>query len=253
MSEENMSALPWKWFGPMYGTYWTEIYDVSSNRRLIQIQGRFRGDDLNEVQGKSYWYGGRFFVQPLEVSGMRHLLICDVDQAAKSSGVTEADAEVPVLRAKRYLNSSRSLYQLRLLEPELPQARITAFHDEPVFYPGTQTIESIRVTASVDIQVAGKYLLRLNLSGIQERTEGELGVGRGQLTVSFPAADLCHLGSGGPYSIDWTLLTRLVGDGEILAENRFASQYEAASIDARTHDYSLISRGPGCAPHSKTP
>jgi hypothetical protein len=151
MSEENMSALPWKWFGPMYGTYWTEIYDVSSDRRLIQIQGRFRGVDLNEVQGKSYWYGSRFFVQPLKVSGMRHLLVWDVDRAAKSSGVTEADAEVPVLRAKPYLNSSRSLYQLRWLEPEIPQAQITAFHDEPVFHPGTQTIESIRVTASVDV------------------------------------------------------------------------------------------------------
>jgi hypothetical protein len=231
------------------GTYWTEIYDVASTNRLIQIRGEFHGVDLTEFQGKSYWLGGRFFLQPLEVRGMRRLLICDVDAAAKASGVTESDAPVPLDRAKPFLQHSRSDYQMRFLEPETPQAHITAFHDEPVFYPGTGDIERVNVTALLDVQVPGQYSLFLDLAGIQERAEAELSVGSAQLTVPIPVARLRELGSGGPYKIHWARLTRQAGDGEIVADNRFylasgvlRGPY-AELIDASTQAYTLRSLG----------
>ena len=43
------------------GTYWTEIYDVASGKRLLQIRGEFKEVDLTELQGKSYWVFGTFF------------------------------------------------------------------------------------------------------------------------------------------------------------------------------------------------
>jgi hypothetical protein len=81
------------------GTYWTEIYDVASAARPIQIRGSFHGVDLTELQGKSSWFEGRFFLQPLGVKGMRTALICDVDAAARSRRVAESDAAVPVAGA----------------------------------------------------------------------------------------------------------------------------------------------------------
>jgi hypothetical protein len=226
-------------FGPQRfeGTYWTEIYDVASAKRLIQIRGGFNGVDLTELQGKSYWYGGRFFLQPLEVKGMRRLLICDVDAAARSNGVAEADAPVPLSRAKPYLHNSRSPYQMRFLETDTPQAHVTAFRDEPVFYPGTSDIERLNITASLDVQVPGRYLLTLDLSGMQEMAEGELSKGEAQLTVPFPVTDLRQIGSGGPYTIHLIQLIRLATDGQILAQ----SGYDR--LDAKTQPYSLKSIG----------
>lgn len=114
-------------FGPQRfdGTYWTEIYDVASTKRLIQIRGGFHGVDLTEFQGKSYWLGGRFFVEPLGVHGMRRVLICDVDAAAKSRVAAETDAPVPLSRAKPYLNHSRSDYGMARLSVESSGSRVT--------------------------------------------------------------------------------------------------------------------------------
>jgi hypothetical protein len=84
-SEHDMSPFFWKSYGRISGTYWTEIYDVSSVRRLIQISGIFRGVDLTEVQGGSYWMGDRFYLMPLKPEGMRSFLICDVDKAAEAN------------------------------------------------------------------------------------------------------------------------------------------------------------------------
>jgi hypothetical protein len=53
MSEQDMSPWFWKWYGPLRGTYWTEIYDLLSARLLIQISGAFRGVDLTVVQGRA--------------------------------------------------------------------------------------------------------------------------------------------------------------------------------------------------------
>jgi hypothetical protein len=232
------------------GTYWSEVYDVVSARRLFQIQGSFLGVDLTEFQGKSRWQGGRFFLQPLEVNGMRRLLLCDVDAAAKSSGVAESDAPVPLARAKPYFDHSMSSNQLRFFEPETPQAHIAAFRDEPVFYPGTSNIEKVNITALLDVQVAGKYRLELDLSGLQERTQGDLSVGRGQLTVPFPVASLRELGSAGPYKIHWARLIHQAQDGQIVADNRFDTEFATGrwspalgNLDVSTQPYSLTSIG----------
>jgi len=147
MSEQDMSPFFWKWFGRMSGTYWTEIYDVPSARRLIQISGAFRGVDLTEVQGKSYWLGGRFYLMPLKPNGMRSFLLCDVDLAAKSSGAGETEA--PAL-------SDPHAWE-RFLSPRTPQANMTGLHDEAVLCDGTHNIEAVNVTVSLDVQVPGRY------------------------------------------------------------------------------------------------
>jgi hypothetical protein len=233
------------------GTYWTEIYDVSSTKRLIQIRGAFHGVDLTEVQGKSSWLGGRYFLQPLEAHGMRRLLICDVDEAARSSGVTESDAPVPLSRAKPYYNHSTSNNQWRSFETETPQAHIVAIRDEPVF-SGAAKIESISVTALLDVQAPGNYRLSVHLEGIEATADGALSAGSSKITVSFPVASLRNLGRGGPYKIDSARLTRLIQDGNILADNRFSPELAKAIsagirddqfINASTQPYSLASLG----------
>jgi hypothetical protein len=209
------------------------------------------------MQGKSFWMGGRFFLQPLDVNGMRRLLLCDIDAAARSDGVAESDAPMPLSRSKPYLNNSASHNQLRLFEPETPQAHITGFRDEPVFYPGTSDIKSVSVTALLDVQVPGKYWLQLNLSGIQERAEAELSAGSAELTIPFPVDHLRELGSAGPFKIHSAQLTRQVPDGQIVAETRFDletaigisanrsldSRAAANLINVSTQAYSLSSMG----------
>lgn len=101
-SEHDMSPFFWRSYGRVSGTYWTEIYDVSSVRRLIQISGIFRGVDLTEVQGRSYWMGDRFYLMPRKPAGMRSFLICDVDKATKSSGLEATGATAPFGRAKTF-------------------------------------------------------------------------------------------------------------------------------------------------------
>jgi len=209
------------------GTYWTEIYDVASGKRLVQIHGRFQGVDLTELQGKSYWYAGRFFLEPLEVNGMRRLLICDVDAAARSSDAAEVDAPVPLSRAKPYLNHTRSHYQLRFFNTDSPQAQITAFRDEPELCPGTSDmIKSVNVTAALDVQVAGTYWLELSLQDRSGRPiglqfgEAEVHAGKDEIKVSFPG-DLLRLSmrSDGPFTIVSGQLTRHVSDGQFLVQN----------------------------------
>ena len=120
---------------------------------------------------------------------------------------------------------------MRFLDPETPQAHITDFQDEAVFYQGTPAIESVNVTAFLEVEFPGRYELELNLSGIEERTEADLNIGSAKLTVSYPVARLRSLGLGGPFVIRYARLFRLVGDGRIEADNR--------QIDARTRAYSL--------------
>jgi hypothetical protein len=216
-------------FGPQRfdGTYWTEIYDVASGKRLLQIHGKFKGIDLTELQGKSYWYSGRYFIQPLEVYGMRRLLICDIDAAARSSGVADFDAPVPLSRARPYLNHTRSAYQMRFLETRSSQALITAFRDEPVLCPGaSDMIKSVNVTAVLNVQVPGTYWLRLGLRDSSGQATAwqfgtaEVHTGKGEITVSFPG-DLLRLSlrSNGPFTIDSGQLTRHVSDGQFLVQN----------------------------------
>jgi hypothetical protein len=214
------------------GTYWTEIYDVVSGKRLIQIRGKFKGVDLTELQGKSSWYAGRFFLQPLEVNGMRRLLICDVNAAARSIGVADLDAPVPLARAKPYLNHTRSDYQLRFLETHSPQARITGFRDEPVVCPGTtDLIKSVNLIAELDVQVPGTYWLRLGLRDSNGRAspwefgEAKVHTGKDEIAVSFPGDLLrADFKSDGPFTIDSGQLTRHVADGQFLVQNVAAGE-----------------------------
>ena len=214
-------------FAPQHfeGTYWTEIYDVASAKRLVQIRGDFHGVDLTEFQGKSVWLGGRFFLQPLAVNGMRRVLICDIDSAARSTGVAESDAPLPLALAKPYLQYSRSYYQLRFLETRDPQAHITGFRDESVLCPASNDIGSIKVTALLDVATPGTYWLRLTLkdqsgSSIEESAGAEVHAGKDELTVSFPGHLLrLLLKSDGPYTITSGQLTRQVIDGQFWVEN----------------------------------
>jgi len=226
-------------FGPerFDGTYWTEIYDSASAKRLVQIRGLFHGVDLTELQGKSYWLTGRYFVQPLGVKGMGRALICDIDAAARSSGVAETDAPVPVSRAKPYLNHTRSLNQMRFFKADGPQAHVTGFRDEAVLCPGSNNIRSLNVTAFIDVQVPGMYWLELRLNdqngrGAQERTGAELHSGKDMITVVFSAELLRMIfKTDGPYSIYYGQLIRNLLDGQVLAEN--------ISSRATTQSYSL--------------
>jgi hypothetical protein len=74
------------------GQFWTDIYDVASGQRLIQIQGSFNGADPVLFLGQAPWYGTRYFVMPVGSTSwsgafnLRRLLICDADAAARMSG-----------------------------------------------------------------------------------------------------------------------------------------------------------------------
>ena len=208
------------------GTYWTEIYDVASGKRLLHIRGKFKRVDLTELQGKSYWYSGRFFVEPLETDGMHRLLVCDVDSAAKSGGVSEHDAPVPLPRAKPYLNHTRSEFQMRFLDTNVPQAQIVAFRDEPVLCPGsTDLIKSVNVTAVLDVEVPGTYWLELGMRDSSGHTtawhgSAELHTGKDEITVSFPGDILrLTLRSDGPLAVESGQLTRQVLDGQYWVQN----------------------------------
>jgi hypothetical protein len=239
------------------GRYWIDIYDAASARRLIQLRGEFHGDKPDYFQGKAKWLNGSLYVLPLEPRGMRRLLICDVDAAAKASGVAESDAAVPLERAKPYFNHSRSTYQMRFLDPETPQARITGFQDQPVYRPGTNQIETVKVTALLEVQTPGRYSLRLDLANMQEHGEADLDRGNARITIPFAAARLREGGVGGPFRITWAHLTRQVGDGQKEADNRhdaskFAGMNDSGQltsdkygdrIDAATEAYSLNSLG----------
>jgi hypothetical protein len=227
---DSLEGLLFPWTQPRYeGHYWTDIYDVASATRLVQIRGDFHREHPDNFQGAARWFAGRFYLMPLEPNslfhvpqnqdGMRRLLICDADAAAKAKGVAESDAPVPLDRAKPYFQHSRSDYQMRFLRPETPQAHITGFRDEPVFVQGTGNIERVNVTAMLEVEVPGRYSLELDLAGIKERAESNLSVGATQLTVPFAIARLRQLGAGGPYRIGWARLLRLADDGQIEAEN----------------------------------
>lgn len=232
------------------GQYWIDIYDQASIRRLVQIRGDFHGDSPVYFQGKAKWLNGRYYLLPLDPRGMRRLLVCDIDAAARVRGVAESDAPVPLARAKPFLQHSRSLYQMRFLKPETPQAHITGFHDEPVINPTTGHIESVNVTASLDVQIPGEYSLELDLSDVQERAVSAVPFGNAELTVAFPVTRLRELGLGGPYRIRHARLIRIVDDGQIVAENSFDHEVATAAqlgtvslIDASTQAYSLNSLG----------
>jgi hypothetical protein len=74
------------------GEFWTDIYDVASGQRLIQIQGSFDGADPGKFLGYAVWYGTRYYVMPvgktswLGTFNLRRLLICDADAAARMNG-----------------------------------------------------------------------------------------------------------------------------------------------------------------------
>jgi hypothetical protein len=239
-------------FGPQHfdGSYWTEIYDVPSWKRLIQIRGDFHGFDLTQFQGKSEWLGGRFFLQPLDVNGMRSLLICDVDQAAKIEGAAEVDGPPHFSRNRFSLTQN----QQRTFAAETPQAHITGFHDEPV-YDSRGKIEKVNVSVLLDVNIAGRYRLDLNVAGIQEMVASEVGVGAAQITVPITADRFRGLGLPGPYRIHSVQLRRVTADGQVEAEMRLSDELARAisvngaiahperSIDASTQPYSLESLG----------
>jgi len=220
---DRMMDWIFPWTAARYeGHYWTDIYDVRSGKRLIQIRGVFHRESPAGFQGRANWFASRFYVMPLEANeeipltlrpeGMRRLLICDVQAAATAKG--ESDSINPVTPLGKY---SRSSYQTRLLEPETQEAKIVGLHDEPVFRPNTNTIEGVNVSAAAEVRVPAEYTLDWEVAGTQNRVITYLSSGIGDLTLLVPAARLRALGVNGPYRIKIGRLTRQAGDGEVLS------------------------------------
>ena len=202
--------------GHYEGKFWTEIYDISTARRLIQISGNFHGEDPMNFQGRGAWLGGRYYAMPLDPKGMRRLLLCDIDMAAKSTGVVETDAaplHAPALRDRPF-------------EPEGPQARITGFRDEAAPCTNSSEYKALRITASIDVPAAGDYELSLELKGkngrgYQQTAKAELPAGHGEISVPFSGYALhAWLRVDGPYTIGLAQLRHLLPGGHVLADTR---------------------------------
>jgi hypothetical protein len=67
------------------GQYWTDIYDVRSGERLVQIQGTFHGVEPHDFQIQAALLAEKYYVLPLQTTGMRRLLICDLDTAQQAT------------------------------------------------------------------------------------------------------------------------------------------------------------------------
>jgi hypothetical protein len=83
------------------GRYWVDIYETSSGRPLVRIQGAFHGAQPYSFQAKAAWYSDRYYVLPVggdmgsgEFS-LRRLLICDVDAAARKSDTVLKERKEP--------------------------------------------------------------------------------------------------------------------------------------------------------------
>ncbi len=235
----NTGSLEGPWFGRVVGTYWTDIYDIASARKLLQIHGSFRGVDPQLIQSESYWYGGRFFVQAADVDNVRRAVICDIDAAARSQGITTTDPPATPSR-------QRTFYQSRIFAADRPQAHITGFRDEPVYRGSSHEIESVNLIALIDVQVPGSYRLEVDLAGIQERIVAELHAGSNEVTIPFSKSKLLSVGiAGEPYRIRSVQLHRLTDDGEIEADRLIdrdvarAIGVTAAPVDYLTRAYSL--------------
>jgi hypothetical protein len=71
------------------GQYWVDIYETSSGRALLRIQGSFHGAEPYQFQGQAAWYSDRYYLLPIGRTmgngefSLRRLLICDADAAAR--------------------------------------------------------------------------------------------------------------------------------------------------------------------------
>jgi hypothetical protein len=71
------------------GHFWIDMYDVATAEPLIRIRGSFNGPVPSAFMGQAVFYSDRYYVIPAgrnTADGefrMQHLLICDLDAAAK--------------------------------------------------------------------------------------------------------------------------------------------------------------------------
>lgn len=71
------------------GEYWVDIYETSSGRPLVRIQGSFHGAAPSRFEAEAAWYSDRYYVMPVggTTAGyefdLRRLLICDADAASR--------------------------------------------------------------------------------------------------------------------------------------------------------------------------
>lgn len=63
------------------GRYWTDIYDLRSGQRVIEIQGAFHGVEPYFFQLQARLVAEKFYVLPLQPKAMHRILVCDLDAA----------------------------------------------------------------------------------------------------------------------------------------------------------------------------
>ena len=133
-----------------------------------------------------------------------------------------------------------------------PLANFTSFHDAGVDDDFDGLFDSIRVAADVNVEKAGRYQFGITLLGgngqkVNASTMADLQTGAQQVVVSFPAAEILHLGVGGPYAMKDALLT-YQGDGEVLiADSREDAGQTAAYALAAIDRPELFFTGQGTA------
>ncbi len=224
----------YKWDDHVHGNYWIDLFDVQSATRLIRIQGKFRGREPGDVESPSVWPNSRYFVVPVEPKGMRRLLVCDVDAAAAAHGITTDRGSLP----KTSIHPSNMQIQ-----DEPVSARFLGMRDEPVMSPATGQISAVELKVRLDVRVAHRYRLDVELSpgqgkslgSLGEHVEADLRIGLSEITLTIAVDALRKLGTVGPYKIRFVRVTHPIAEGVALDYNRFEAgqtqSYDLSSAD----------------------
>jgi hypothetical protein len=120
----------------------------------------------------------------------------------------------------------RPFYRVAITEIEVIEqpATIGATTDTGVDANGNGKHESIRINTSLNVNVAGEYVLNFSLADAQERQHGvsrvlSLELGSQLVSVEFPAAELLRAGlSNGPHAIRGMVLSRRVAGRETVSD-----------------------------------
>jgi hypothetical protein len=123
-----------------------------------------------------------------------------------------------------------------------PLAFLGAFSDAPTF-DTNGLVSTTAVTAAVNVQVAGKYSLTLNLVAgngktIQASSSVQLSAGSQHIVLNFPYALLAQLGANGPYTESQARLLMYSSTGVTMAD------YKDPVGQTQGYSQASISKGP---------